>query len=209
MKNFTQTRLLALLAVLFALALGVGYLTSQRKDHSYQLSPEETLSKIQGENAVATPEEVKNNKGRSDYVLIDLRDQGEYVKGYIEGAWNVPVASLLDEESLGLLEDESVTFVLYGEDAEQAYGPWLVLRQMGYGNVKVLAGGYEAYQQDSTYIPDKAAYDYARVMEEERKKLEEELKESVKPAPAPAPKKKEVIIPKKRKAQQVIEEEGC
>jgi rhodanese-related sulfurtransferase len=209
MKNFTQTRLLALLAVLFALVLAVGYLTSQRKDHSYQLSPEETLAKIQGENAVATTEEVKNNKGRSGFVLIDLRDQGEYVKGYIEGAWNVPVASLLDEESLDLLEDESVTFVLYGKDAEQAYGPWLLLQQMGYTNVKVLAGGYSAYVQDSTYTPDKAAYDYAEVMEKERKKLEEEFKESAKPAPAPPPKKKEVIIPKKRKAQQVVEEEGC
>jgi rhodanese-related sulfurtransferase len=209
MKNFTQTHLLALMAILFALTLAVGYLTTKRENPSYKLSITETLEQVKLDGAEVGLEELKAKSGQADFIVVDLRDQGEFVKGAIEGAVNIPVSSLMEEESLDLLKDESINFVLYGENPDQAYGPWLILRQMGYQNVKVLAGGYEAWLQQSVYTPEEALYDYAKVMEEERKKMEKEFAESAKPTPPPPPKKKTVIIPQKRKVQEVVEEEGC
>ncbi len=55
---------------------------------------------------------------------------------------------LSKEENIKRLEDldqKGVTVVLYGENQLQANGPWMLFRQVGFNNVKVLAGGYQYY----------------------------------------------------------------
>jgi 3-mercaptopyruvate sulfurtransferase SseA len=42
------------------------------------------------------------------------------------------------------MKKDSVTVILYGKDQLEANGPWMLLRQLGFDNVKVvLLGGYD------------------------------------------------------------------
>jgi rhodanese-related sulfurtransferase len=82
-------------------------------------------------------------------VLVNIRSTDEFAKGHIEKALNIPVRELLQNRSLVFfreLKKTNTTAVLYGEDQLQANGPWLLLKQVGVNNVKVLQGGYAFYK---------------------------------------------------------------
>jgi 3-mercaptopyruvate sulfurtransferase SseA len=61
--------------------------------------------------------------------------------------------------------------VLYGEDQLQVNGPWMLFRQAGFENVKVLLGGYRYYienkdslgvvKENTLYLKELQRYDYA------------------------------------------------
>jgi 3-mercaptopyruvate sulfurtransferase SseA len=71
------------------------------------------------------------------------------------------------------LKDKNVTVVLYGDDQLQANGPWMLFRQVGFDNVKVLLGGYNYYVQhkdnlaatksDTSYLKGVPKFDYAEM----------------------------------------------
>jgi 3-mercaptopyruvate sulfurtransferase SseA len=90
------------------------------------------------------------SKETSNVVILDIRDRFVYGQGHIPGAENVSAQDLTKEESIERLEDlkdQNVTVVLYGENQLQANGPWMLFRQVGFDNVKVLLGGYQYYLQ--------------------------------------------------------------
>ena len=85
--------------------------------------------------------EIKDLAGKQ---LIDLRTEEVFLKGHPEGAINLPIRQLLDEESLETLDnllESSKTAVLVGNNELQATSPLFLLRQMGYTNLKLLKGG--------------------------------------------------------------------
>ena len=117
---------------------------------------------------------------------------------------------LLEKDNLDIFEDTSFTYVLYGPDQLDANGPWMVLKQMGYSNFKILQGGYDKYLSGET-VPegDLAMYDYDKILQEAVKEISD-LQKAVEapPAPKPVAKKKVKVIPKKV-VEEVEEEEGC
>ncbi|MEI6138261.1 MAG: rhodanese-like domain-containing protein [Mariniphaga sp.] len=77
--------------------------------------------------------------------VIDLRTEEVFLKGHPEGAINLPIRQLLDEESLETLDElleSGKTAVLVGNNELQATSPLFLLRQMGYTNTKLLKGGF-------------------------------------------------------------------
>lgn len=184
---------------------------------AYQLSVEETLEMLQKGDFKVSPEEGRQllEKQGEGTVFIDLRSESEYVLGKLEGAINIPTPYILDKDNLKLFSNENTTFILYGKDEAQANGPWMLLRQLGYRNVKLLEGGY-AWQMDTIpYLaPEKAAYDYAALMAAAAKE-DKEAEEATRPiapvapvAAKPAPKQ---ITPQKKETPKAApqEEEGC
>jgi hypothetical protein len=71
------------------------------------------------------------------------------------------------------LEENGMTIVLYGNDQLEANGPWMVFRQLGLNNVKVLLGGYDFYKDwkdmlgdtyyEDSYLLGAPRFDYAEV----------------------------------------------
>ena len=60
---------------------------------------------------------------------------------------------------------------LYGEDQLQANGPWMLFRQVGFENVKILLGGFQYYAEhkddllstkdDNSFLKGEPRFDYA------------------------------------------------
>lgn len=198
----------------FVFVIVVGLLTLNWPDLEYTLSPEETIEQIMLDEYTFFPEDLVGiiEYEDSSFVIVDLRNPYEYIKGHIYGAINMPVNSILNKESLEAFKQyaaDSLTVVLYGETQLDANGPWMILRQMGYENLKVLLGGYHYFTTgpldfyDMPEVPDYLAeepkYDFYGIME---------TMGSISYDEAEAATKTEVVIPTRKKKAGVAEG-GC
>ncbi|HKJ78574.1 MAG TPA: rhodanese-like domain-containing protein, partial [Prolixibacteraceae bacterium] len=144
-------------AVAFVVIILIALISISQPEHPYELSQEETLEIVLASAEMEViPEEIKFLKENSSVTLyiIDLRSQEEFGIGHIEGAMNIPQSSILEEENMEFFQslDSTRTAILYGRDQIQANGPWMILKQLGIDNVKVLKGGYQYYSTNSLDI---------------------------------------------------------
>lgn len=157
MKELTNTRRLTLAILVFVLILVVGFLTFQKPEFQYILGSQEILQELSNEENEITPDFINDIIVKNDpsYVFIDLRNPFEYNRGYIGEAINIPVSEILADASISLfdeMKENSITPVLYGKDQMEANGPWMLLTQLGYNNVKILLGGYNYFSQNENSI---------------------------------------------------------
>lgn len=187
----------------------------KKESLKFKISPEEAMLRAVAGNQYISMQAYRAlaRGGEGDVLLVDLRPAGEFEKGHLENAVNMPVPNLLDDEYFSALK-ESKHVVLYGEEMSQANGPWLLLTQLGLDHVKMLRSDYDGVVAGAdTISPETARYDYAAIFQKavERHKKEVEAgiaKPAVVTQPAAAPKK--VIVPEKKPEKKVVEEEeGC
>jgi rhodanese-related sulfurtransferase len=165
------------LSIFFIIIL-IGFITLKNPWITYKQVPEQTLSMISEKGNCLYPYELAGFVAGTDdnIVLIDIRDKFTFSKGHIPGAINISAYDLTRKKEikhLKELKDNSVSVVLYGDNQLQANGPWMLFRQIGYDNVKVLAGGYDYYKlhkdkladtkNDNSYFKGIADFDYAKV----------------------------------------------
>jgi len=84
----------------------------------------------------------------SSMVIIDLRNPYEFAIGNIGDAINIPVSEILSEENISFfktMQKNSVEIIFYGKDQLEANGPWMLMRQIGFDNISILAGGYNCF----------------------------------------------------------------
>jgi rhodanese-related sulfurtransferase len=74
-------------------------------------------------------------------VLIDVRSEDEYEKYHLEGAINIPLSSLLEDQWRDYLNQDLRYNVFYSNGTVNANQAWMLCRQLGYENNYVLQGG--------------------------------------------------------------------
>lgn len=168
--------LIALSAFVFILIIGFVFRT--KPTLTYDKSISESVSALTDSEAYFNPwelEDVIANKA-GDVVLFDIRDNFIFGQGHIPGAENMSANDLTSEENIDRLKnlkEQGLTVVLYGEDELQANGPWMLFRQVGFDNIKLLKGGYSYYKEhqsnlsaaknDDSYQKGNARFDYAEM----------------------------------------------
>lgn len=163
---------------LFIVLLIVGFLTMSRPDLTFNKNMEESLADLQNSEALFYPWQLESviNGQEKNVILIDIRDKFTFGQGNIPGSENISAHDLTLTENIERLEDlkeGNITVVLCGENQLQANGPWMLFRQMGLDNVKILLGGYNYYAQhkdnlaesenDITLIKGYPNYDFAEL----------------------------------------------
>lgn len=83
------------------------------------------------------------NRPGSEFLLVDVREPGEYELGHIEGAVNIPLGELRNR--IGELDPERKT-VLYCSVGLRSYLAVRILMQKGFEQVFSLNGGYRIYR---------------------------------------------------------------
>lgn len=79
-----------------------------------------------------------------DAVVIDVRDSGEYKKGHISKAKNVPLASLNDKlDELGKHKEHAV--LAYCSSGAQSNKACRLLQKAGFSNVHNISGGLNGW----------------------------------------------------------------
>ena len=164
--------------LVFVIIILVGFFTMRKPMMTYQLDIKQSLKMLSNKDACFYPWQLVDvlNKKNKNVVLIDIRNKFVYGQGHIPGSENISAYDLTKEENIERLENfkkEGLTVVLYGDDQLQANAPWMLFRQVGFDNVKVLLGGYNYYKShkdnlaktknDKSYLKGIARYDFAKV----------------------------------------------
>ncbi|WP_340113424.1 rhodanese-like domain-containing protein [Maribellus mangrovi] len=136
----------------FVLILIVGFLTRPKPLLTYEKTISESVDALLESDAYFYPWDLGKviAKETENVVLFDIRDNFIFGQGHIPGAENLAASVLSQEDNIERmknLRDMGVTVVLYGEDELQANGPWMLFRQVGFNNVKLLLGGYSYYKE--------------------------------------------------------------
>ncbi len=113
------------------------------RGHVVTIDTKELAVIVGGEVDHVTPAELADwiVRGASDYRLVDLRTEAEYVKYHIPTAENVPLAQLPDG---GLARNEKI--VLYSEGGLLSAQAWMLLRAQGYKGVTTLRDGLDGWR---------------------------------------------------------------
>lgn len=181
MKELNRTDRLTIATILVAIILVIGLVTIKKPEVQYKYGIDETLSMILSSDDVISPAEIAGliSQNSGGFLLVDVRSPLDYQKSHIENAVNIPSQELLDRKNLkafSRLSDESKTVILYGQDQLDANGAWMVLKQVGYKNIRVLSGGYEHFSSlemnpAASALPDYKAEKPVVNYQEELKKL--------------------------------------
>jgi len=150
----TRTNRLTVAVLFIVTLIIIGFITISRPDFEYAYSMEESLSQVLSLEDEMSPDEAMEivYDETAGYQFVDIRNPFEYVKGNIEGSKNIPFQNFLKDEHLNFFDQmlkDSITVVVYGWDQTEANGPWMMLRQLGYNNVKILMGGYGFYSGET------------------------------------------------------------
>jgi 3-mercaptopyruvate sulfurtransferase SseA len=198
--------------VIFIAVIVVGLLTIRSPKLKYSLNPQQTVELVTQEEHFMYPYELEDIfSGAIDTViLIDIRDRFEFGRGHIEGAENIAAITLLNQDNIKRLEqlkEDGMTVVIYGNDQLQANGPWMVFRQLGFDNVRLLLGGYNFYKEwkdmlgdsyyEDSYLLGAPRVDYAEVASNATNVQEQDSDQAKKP----------VTVVRKKKTK--VAEGGC
>jgi len=77
------------------------------------------------------PDELNDliDSGKDDLVVVDVRDESEYIEGHIRGAINIPVVSFASRA--GVL-DKNKTIIVYCNAGNRSYKAYRKLMNLGY-----------------------------------------------------------------------------
>ena len=172
MKELSNTKRLTYATVFFILLIIVVLLSIKRPAFNYEITPAQLHEEMATNDYQLTPyeaDELLRSKGDQTF-LIDIREQYS-TSDHLTGALHISKIDLLKKESRNLLDDKDKTFILLGENEQDATSAWMLLRQIGFENIKVLSGTYNCLanvDKDSNpenYIrPEKAVYDYSEYL---------------------------------------------
>ena len=207
MKELEKTKRISISAILFLLVIVIGLLTFRKPQFSFSNSSAKTLEVVTNSNHQISLDDFKN-LDPSTYKLIDIRTNFDFSKGHLDNAINIPISQILEAMSNGSFSDAEPTektVIIYGEHPQDADAAWMLLFQMGYEQIKILSirTYYENRQFHVKNVDvGKPSCDFAETM---RKASIQKIKK-VEAKPAPAPKKKVITQPKKKKK---MPEGGC
>lgn len=139
MKNLEQTKRIPIVFMLFLLAIIIALFVYKRPNYLFKEKTANNLEELINNNDYII---ILNNIYHPDIVLIDTRDALEFEEAHLENAINIPSSAILDKANIEIfdkLESEHKTAVLYGNTPNEVTGPFMVLYQLGYNNVKILA----------------------------------------------------------------------
>lgn len=155
----------------------IGLIFMNTEKYRYKISTEDMLNEVLLLEDVIRPHkfmEIYYNKD-SLYRFIDLRSSPEFLEGHIKNAIHIPLHEILADENNDIFKQDEKINVLYYSDHCGACGPWMILKQLGYKNIKVLMGGYnfvkpniidEYSPMTGNFTDEKAKYDYAKIINE-------------------------------------------
>ncbi|HPE86977.1 MAG: rhodanese-like domain-containing protein [Bacteroidia bacterium] len=111
------------------------------------------------------------NAPESPVMFIDLRHADRFEIHHIPGAVNMPVEKILCHKCIRQIRHANKPIVLVAETERAAVQGWIILRNAGFNDLNILAGGYDFARQNviksykpkfNSYAEEKAKFDYPK-----------------------------------------------
>ena len=112
-------------------------------------TPKELVAHVKTQITEISTEDLKKKmENQEDFVLIDVRDRGEFIKGSIPGAINIS-RGLLEFKIGEKVEDKAKEIVLFCKSGSRSALATASLKSIGYSDVKSLEGGWLGWEKAS------------------------------------------------------------
>lgn len=155
-------------SILFVIVLILAF--TLKREEVFVVDTEVVFNEVLSGSNIANEEilgQVVDNNN-SSLLIIDVRTPGEYIKGHIENAINIPVKNMLDPDYVKIYKHWAKPIIVYGVytcDAQRAY---MMIRQLGVDSISVIAGGYKYFTEfgDWVFPVESAKYEFAEIMKE-------------------------------------------
>ena len=166
---------LPIIGIVFIIIVIFGLLTMEKPKHHYRMDTEKMLVKTLQHDYIIRYDKFFDIYHNQDslYRFIDLRSAHDFQVGHLLGAINIPLSKILNKEYKDIVNQNKKINVLYYSDQCGACGPWMILKQLGYKNNFILAGGYDYVTKHiideyspmlGDYSAEKAKYDFKKVI---------------------------------------------
>lgn len=140
MKKF----IVVVLALTMLLTAGTVAFAQEEKVYE---SPKALVDAVKAEITEISVDDLKQKmNAQEDFVLVDVRDKDEFIKGSIPGALHIS-RGLLEFRIGDKVEDKSKEVVLFCRSGGRSALATAALESIGYTNVKSLAGGILAWDE--------------------------------------------------------------
>ncbi|MBT3216869.1 MAG: rhodanese-like domain-containing protein [Candidatus Marinimicrobia bacterium] len=144
---------------LTAVLLGFGLIIAfvpENTTKPFRLTASEMLNEVQYGSELIHPDELAEWLINNDpsIQLIDIRSRDEFQNFHLDGAINIPLNQLLDDEWVDFLDQDIKMNILYSNGTTRAHEAWMISRQLGYENNTVLMGGLN-YWTETILNPNK------------------------------------------------------
>lgn len=219
--NYTTKRILVkrsyqFLAILLILIAG-GLLILPKKDKHEGLSPELYVKNLLSTERYITSDALADRMINQDpsLLIIDTRSQEEFQSYSLPQAINIPFTDIFDPEKNPYLDQDIYDIVLYSNDHFRSEEVWMLGNRLGYKRLHVLKGGLNHWfntiikppYPDET-MPGEAIdlYNFRKGAGKYFGVAIDTVEIIIKVRQAPAPEKKVVTKPKKKKR---MPEGGC
>lgn len=163
-----------ILGILIFLTLGAFIAFSGVKTRDYvETNPDQLFLDLIESTRYFTVEEVAQMIIAEDpsILLIDVRSEEYYHKFSLNGALNIPLKNLFNEENLGYLDQDVYKTIFFSNGSSDADVAWIISNRMGFKNTFVMLGGLNTWvdnilePHDNSVIWDKVndqMYQYRR-----------------------------------------------
>ncbi len=134
----------SILLVCFAL---LALILPDKHRSASELKPSEMITLMNRGDRFLTCDQVARMMVYEDSTiqLVDIRGPEQYISAHIPGAINIPFEDIVNPDWAGYLDDPSRNAVLCANDDLHASEAWMMCTQMGYRDVRIMAGGMHAW----------------------------------------------------------------
>lgn len=95
---------------------------------------------------------VEDIMDEGDFVFIDIRTAEEFAEGHIEDSVNVPLSEMSPDHEA--LPEKDVTIIAVCSVGQRSLRGMLLLKSMGYPNVKSLMGGLQSWVAEGNLLEE-------------------------------------------------------
>jgi rhodanese-related sulfurtransferase len=133
--------------VALLLILGLVLVLLPQRDHETDAQPGELLAELSTKLRFLNPDLVAQRMvdGDPSLLLIDVRNTSEYERFTLPGAVNIPLDSILSDNSKEIIGQEGIDAVFFSNDNIIAGRAWILSKRAGADNIFILEGGLDLW----------------------------------------------------------------
>jgi rhodanese-related sulfurtransferase len=183
MIELTKTNRITVGVLLVLVILLFGFLFMKPAEYTFNTSLDKELADLNDSKLLMSPQALAQAMLKKDasIVVVDVRSPFEFAKSHLPEAQNFYEVNLFDKASINFfknLKNSGKTAVLYGSNVSQANIPFMMLKQMGVENIKLMTTGFtdlnstnwsEISKNTTQFNDEKSVADFAQFIKDAKK----------------------------------------
>lgn len=148
MIELTKTNRITLGVVAVLVILLLGFLFMKPAKFAFNTTLNKELSDLNKKEYQMSPQDLAKAQMKKDasIVVVDIRSPYEFAKKHLPEAQNFYSVNLFEDANISFfknLKTSNKTAVIYGNTVAEANVPFMILKQMGIENIKLMSAGFE------------------------------------------------------------------